>query len=168
MKNYRSLVASAALATLVLFGCKKETADPILQNQPEEVSFKGPGNNNPVPITDTIYVAYFRGIESGYSGPTNNMGWPQGNARYVGEQVVIGVKDKAGNWVTGFTATGQWSGCYSKTSTATANGAYANLVGTNKLPTACTLTFALTNLALSGYYYDASLNVQTSTSKVYP
>jgi hypothetical protein len=169
MKNYRSLVASAALATLVLFGCKKETADPILQNQPEEVSFKGPGNNNPTPITDTIFVSL---IEVNYAadidtrGPKGNFGFPT----YIGEAAYVTVVNNQGNLISGVTVTGIWAGCFNvnnKSAITNSNGV-ARVMGANHAPSGCTATFTVTGLSKSGAYYNASANVVSSGSKVYP
>jgi len=171
MKNVMKLVGGTILAAAMLMGCQKETTDPIFDGPSQgNVSFKKGGNNPTEPITDTIYVGSISSVYSGYDGPTNPSGWYQGNPRYTGEEVIVSVKNKAGNNIGNVVVTGNWSGCFSKTSSGTtsASGGVFISSGTKQIPTACALTFQITSLSKSGCYYKPSLNVVSSVSKVYP
>jgi len=165
MKNMKNLLASAALATLALVGCQKETNDPFLQNKPNEVSFKGPGQGV---ITDTIFVSvievreYYKIVVKGNQA---SFGFPT----YVGEAAFVTVVNNQGNPVSGVQVTGSFNGCFNSNKSATTNAqGLAILQGANSAPSGCTATFTVTGLSKSGAYYNASANVVSSGSKVYP
>jgi len=168
MKNLKHVVAITILAGAVLFGCQKETNDPILQNKPNEVSFKGPGGGGSGAV-DTIYIRWFNvgGIGQN-SGGTNPFGWPN-HMGYAGEGASISIIDQNGNYIQGVNVTGQFTGCFSSTMTKKTNSSGGvDFIISKTAPSACTSTFTVMSVVKSGYYYDATKNIATSSSKVYP
>jgi len=167
MKNIKNLLASAALATLALVGCQKETNDPMLQSMPNATSYKGPGQGV---VTDTIFISSIE-VRSAHqikeTGPKKGIAFP--NITYVGERAFVTVVNHQGLLVSGVSVSGSWSGCFSSNKSATTNAqGIAEIVGANAAPSGCTATFTVTGLSKSGAYYDVAANVVSSGSKVYP
>jgi hypothetical protein len=165
MKNVRNLFVITMLASLVLVGCKKETIEPILQDTPSTSSFKGPGQGN---IMDTIFVTSLSVTDFYKFVNTNGTGW-NSTAIYEGTGAIVIVQDQNGNYVSGVNVTGQFTGCYTSTVTKKTDSiGMAKVKGSSTQPSNCTSSFAVTSLVKNGYYYDATKNVISSASKVYP
>jgi serine protease len=79
--------------------------------------------------------------------------------------------DAAGHAVAGATVSGHWSGATSDSDAGLTNSGGQVTLESNKLkkpPSRTTFTFTVDNVALSGWTYDASANVETSDSITVP
>jgi PKD repeat protein len=83
-------------------------------------------------------------------------------------KAVVRVVDAAGNARAGVAVTGTWSGLASGTGTATTDSNGYAVFTSRKVRKRGTFNFAVSNLVLAGYTYDASRNAVTSASIVSP
>jgi len=86
-------------------------------------------------------------------------------------RATVAIVDAAGHAVAGATVSGHWSGATSDSDAGLTNSGGQVTLESNKLkkpPSRTTFTFTVDNVALSGWTYDASANVETSDSITVP
>ena len=84
--------------------------------------------------------------------------------KWKGRAVVV-IKDASGNPVSGATVTGQFTGSYNQTRTATTDATgTATLTTTAAVSGTVTFTFCVTDVTKSGATYNSSANVETCDS----
>ena len=83
-------------------------------------------------------------------------------------RATVTIRDSNGNLVPGATVGGAWSGKVSGTGSTLTNSSGAATIVSPRVKAAAgdVFTFTVTGVTLSGYSYDASLNVETSDSIV--
>jgi predicted phosphodiesterase len=123
---------------------------------------------------DTVYVDHMF-IRSSMAGspPTKiyvndiTMSYQKTGPNYSG-LATVWIKDNAGADVAGATVSGSWSGGVSGTSTGVTGSDGKVTLQSPRTKNGGTFTFAVTNVAASGYTYDPVLNNETTDSITVP
>ncbi len=79
-------------------------------------------------------------------------------------QAVVKVTNLSGVAMSGVTVTGHWSGTTTGTSSAVTDATGSAILASSRLKKSGTLTFSITSLSRSGFVYDATQNLQGTTS----
>ena len=115
-------------------------------------------------VPDTLHVTYIYigSINQGYGSYSPFYGYSK--YRYLGEYANVMVVDQHNNQITTVNVTGNWTGCYSLSSSSST----WQVKGSGSLPTGCTSTFTVTGISASGYVYKPAANAVNSGMKLYP
>ena len=92
----------------------------------------------------------------------------KGRSSNVAAGAVVFIVDESGSPVAGATVSGSWSGATTGSQTATTDQSGAAAFTSGSAKAGGTFTFSVTDVAKTGYQYDAASNVETSDSVTFP